>query len=179
MGNKSNQHLLPRNLTLFFKLIKMACTMSISAKSFMGAKVSTKASTKVSQPKAMTVKAMKVEDFGKAAFALGASLALTASANAATIKLGSDSGELVFVPNSITVKAGETITFENNRGFPHNVVFDEDAVPDGVNADALSHEDYLNGPGESVTNKLDTPGTYGYYCGPHQGAGMQGKIIVQ
>ncbi len=29
-------------------------------------------------------------------------------------------------------------------GFPHNVVFDEDAIPGGENADKLSHEDYLN-----------------------------------
>ena len=35
----------------------------------------------------------------------------------------------------------------NNKGFPHNVVFDEDAIPAGVSADSLSHEDYLNGPG--------------------------------
>jgi plastocyanin len=32
----------------------------------------------------------------------------------------------------------------NNKGFPHNVVFDEDNIPAGVSADALSHEDYLN-----------------------------------
>jgi hypothetical protein len=32
----------------------------------------------------------------------------------------------------------------NNKGFPHNVVFDEDAIPAGTSADALSHEDYLN-----------------------------------
>ena len=31
----------------------------------------------------------------------------------------------------------------------------------GVNADAISHEDYLNGPGEKVTNKFDVAGTYG------------------
>jgi plastocyanin len=30
-----------------------------------------------------------------------------------------------------------------------------------VNADAISHEDYLNGPGEKVTNKFDVAGTYG------------------
>ena len=81
--------------------------------------------------------------------------------------------------NKITVAKGETIEFVNNKAFPHNVVFDEDNVPSGVNADAISHEDYLNGPGEKVTNKFDTPGTYGYYCEPHQGAGMQGTIIVQ
>merc|ERR1711935_751313 len=98
---------------------------------------------------------------------------------AATIKLGGDNGELGFFPNKITVAKGETVEFVNNKAFPHNVVFDEDNVPSGVNADAISHEDYLNGPGEKVTNKFDTPGTYGYYCEPHQGAGMQGTIIVQ
>ena len=98
---------------------------------------------------------------------------------AATIKLGGDNGELGFFPPSITVSKGETVEFVNNKAFPHNVVFDEDNVPAGVNVDAISHEDYLNGPGEKVTNKFDTPGTYGYYCEPHQGAGMAGTIIVQ
>ena len=41
-----------------------------------------------------------------------------------------------------------------------------------MNADALSHEDYFNAPGETYTVKLDAAGSYGYYCEPHQGAGM-------
>mmetsp|Transcript_1912 Transcript_1912/g.2127 ORF Transcript_1912/g.2127 Transcript_1912/m.2127 type:complete len:159 (-) Transcript_1912:120-596(-) len=158
----------------------MASMMTVSTPVFKTSKVAQfKKNAVRTTPVCKTVTASKIEDFGKAALTFGATLALTASANAATIKLGSDAGELVFVPNSVTVKAGETITFQNNRGFPHNVVFDEDNVPDGVNADAISHEDYLNGPGEEVTNKFDTPGEYGYYCEPHQGAGMVGKIIVQ
>ena len=48
-----------------------------------------------------------------------------------------------------------------------------------MNADAISHEDYLNAPGETYTVKFDTAGSYSYYCEPHQGAGMVGKIIVQ
>ena len=52
-------------------------------------------------------------------------------------------------------------------------------MQDGANVEALSHEDYLNAGGDSVTSKFDTPGTYGYYCEPHQGAGMKGKVIVQ
>ena len=108
------------------------------------------------------------------------SLALAFAAGAdATVKLGADSGALVFDPASVTIKAGDSVTFKNNAGFPHNIVFDEDAVPEGVKADALSHEDYLNAPGETYTVKLTTPGEYGYYCEPHQGAGMAGKIIVQ
>eukprot|EP00983_Pelagomonas_calceolata_P008528 279278-Pelagomonas_calceolata.AAC.3 len=38
-------------------------------------------------------------------------------------------GALAFEPSSVTIKAGETVKFVNNAGFPHNVVFDEDAVP--------------------------------------------------
>ena len=30
-----------------------------------------------------------------------------------------------------------------------------------------------------MSSKFDTPGEYSYYCEPHQGAGMAGKIIVQ
>ena len=49
----------------------------------------------------------------------------------------------------------------------------------GVNADSISREDLLNAPGEKYSVKLTTPGTYGVYCEPHQGAGMVGKVIVQ
>merc|ERR1712176_1736130 len=98
-------------------------------------------------------------------------LAITFAAQAADVKLGSDSGALVFDP--------ATVTSKNNAGFPHNIMFDEDEIPSGVNADAISHEDYLNAPGETATSKFDVSGTYSYYCEPHQGAGMQGKVIVK
>merc|ERR1719387_415158 len=97
----------------------------------------------------------------------------------AEIKLGSDSGGLVFVPSEITGKSGEAIKFMNNAGFPHNIVFDEDAVPEGVDVSKIGQEEYLNAPGESYELKLSKAGEYGYYCQPHQGAGMKGKIIVQ
>jgi len=96
----------------------------------------------------------------------------------ATVKLGSDSGGLVFVPDSVSVKAGGTVQFVNNAGFPHNIIFDEDNVPEGVNAEKLSREDYLNAPGETHNVKFEKAGEYGYYCEPHQGAGMKGKITV-
>merc|ERR1711985_32801 len=97
----------------------------------------------------------------------------------ATVLLGSDAGALVFVPESVTVKAGESVEFKNNVGFPHNIVFDEDAVPEGVDVGKISREDYLNAAGETYTVKFDKAGEYGYYCEPHQGAGMKGKIVVQ
>lgn len=45
-----------------------------------------------------------------------------------------------------------------------------------MNAEAISHEDYMNAPGESFSITFDTAGTYGFYCEPHQGAGMAGKL---
>ena len=35
----------------------------------------------------------------------------------------------MFDPATVTIKAGETVTWTNNVGFPHNVVFDEDSIP--------------------------------------------------
>ncbi|WIA12756.1 hypothetical protein OEZ86_006085 [Tetradesmus obliquus] len=127
-----------------------------------------------------TVKASaSLQRVAQAAGVAVAGFSLALSANAANVKLGADSGALVFEPATVTIKAGDSVTWTNNAGFPHNIVFDEDAVPAGVNADALSHDDYLNAPGESYTAKFDTAGEYGYFCEPHQGAGMVGKVIVQ
>jgi len=64
-------------------------------------------------------------------------------------------------------------------GFPHNIVVDEDAVPEGVDAAAISKEDYLNAAGETVDVKFTKAGEYSYYCEPHRGAGMKGTITVQ
>merc|ERR1711937_932894 len=128
------------------------------------------------------VNAPKVSFVRKVAQSAGvaaSTLALALSANAADVKLGSDSGGLVFEPSTVTINKGESVTWKNNAGFPHNIMFDEDEIPAGANADALSHEDYLNAPGETATSKFDVAGTYSYYCEPHQGAGMQGKVIVK
>ena len=152
--------------------------MAAMTSTFLGSAVAAKAPVKVAAKKAVAPVA-SLDGLKKAAVVGVSTVLLASPAFAATIKLGGDNGELGFFPNKITVSKGETVEFVNNKAFPHNVVFDEDNVPSGVNADAISHEDYLNGPGEKVTNKFDTPGTYGYYCEPHQGAGMQGTIIVQ
>merc|ERR1719361_743122 len=59
------------------------------------------------------------------------------------VKMGSDSGQLIFVPDEITICKGDTVTWVNNKGGPHNVVFDEEAVPDGVKVEAISMDGLL------------------------------------
>lgn len=73
--------------------------------------------------------AVPVKKAATVAIAGVAAVAISMPADAATIKLGGDDGSLAFVPSAVTVKAGETIEFVNNAGFPHNIVFDEDEVP--------------------------------------------------
>merc|ERR1719235_2363309 len=101
------------------------------------------------------------------------------AANAVDVKLGSDGGQLVFVPDEVTIKAGDSVTWLGNKGMPHNVVFDEENVPDGTALDKINHEDMINDEGEKATSKFDKPGTYAYYCEPHRGAGMNGTIVVK
>mmetsp|Transcript_46192 Transcript_46192/g.55980 ORF Transcript_46192/g.55980 Transcript_46192/m.55980 type:complete len:249 (-) Transcript_46192:257-1003(-) len=94
------------------------------------------------------------------------------------VKMGSDSGLLAFVPAKITICKGDSVTWINNKGGPHNVVFDEDGIPDGVSQEAISMDEQLGEEGETFTRKFDTPGTYAYYCEPHRGAGMEATLIV-
>ena len=107
--------------------------------------------------------------------------AASSNALAVEVLLGGGDGSLAFVPSEIKIKSGDSIVFKNNAGYPHNVIFDEDAVPAGVDAGKISmgEEDLLNSPGEVFSVKLTAKGTYGVYCSPHQGAGMVGKVIVE
>lgn len=95
------------------------------------------------------------------------------SALAATyeVQMGSDSGMLQFVPSELTVKKGDTVKWVNNKMAPHNAVFESDAVK--------SHKDLVFSPGESYETTFNETGEFSYYCEPHRGAGMVGKIIVE
>merc|ERR1719379_1094268 len=60
------------------------------------------------------------------------------AAETKSVKMGSDTGQLVFVPDELKVCKGDSITWTNNKGGPHNVVFDEEAVPAGVDTAKIS-----------------------------------------
>jgi plastocyanin len=108
--------------------------------------------------------------------------AAPASAAEYTVKMGSDSGLLVFEPSSINVKPGDTVKWVVNKVPPHNVQFDAKQVPgqDRALAKALSHQALeMGGSSFSVTIPKDAPaGEYTYFCAPHRSAGMVGKVVV-
>ncbi len=86
------------------------------------------------------------------------------------VKMGTDKGQLAFEPKVLTVKVGDTVRWINNKAYPHNVVFDDAS---------LSHPKLLLKPNQVVETTFNQVGEYTYYCTPHRGAGMVGKIIVQ
>ena len=97
---------------------------------------------------------------------------------ATTIKMGGDDGSLNFVPSSVTVSSGEKIIFLNNKGFPHNVIFQKDGVPESVEINKISRSDYMNEQGEQFVVVLTEKGNYKFFCEPHASAGMYGEIVV-
>jgi len=95
------------------------------------------------------------------------------------VKMGADNGQLVFVPDELTICKGDTVTWVNNKAGPHNVVFDEDAIPSGVNVADISMDTQLGEEGATFTKTFTTPGSYDYFCEPHRGAGMLANLVVQ
>lgn len=95
-----------------------------------------------------------------------------AAAETYTVKMGADSGMLAFEPSTVTIKAGDTVKWVNNKLPPHNVMFEGAAAN-------KSHDQLMFSPGEAYEATFDAPGTYSYYCSPHRGAGMAGKVVVQ
>ena len=95
-----------------------------------------------------------------------------------------------FDPERIEVSAGETVTFTNDSDESHTVTAYSDGVPEGgdyfasggFDSEDAARSDLSAGliaPGESFEVTLDGPGTYSYFCIPHEGAGMRGTIVVR
>lgn len=75
---------------------------------------------------------------------------------------------LGFVPSSLTIQVGDTVTWRNVSG-EHNVVADDRSFRNAV------------GVGWTFTRTFDRPGVVPYYCEPHGGPGgfgMSGEIKV-
>lgn len=98
-----------------------------------------------------------------------------------------------FRPETLTVEAGTTVVFGNTSKQGHTVTAYEDTLPDGAaffasggydsEAAALeAWEGSLDGgipQGGVYEHTFEVPGTYGYYCIPHEPVGMVGSVVVE
>lgn len=95
-----------------------------------------------------------------------------------------------FAPEEFTVEVGESVSFVNSSNETHTVTAYEDEIPqDGeyfASGDFDSEEsaradlsDGLLDPDETYEVTFETPGTYRYFCIPHETQGMTGTIVVE
>ena len=71
-----------------------------------------------------------------------------------------------FMPGEITIAPGESVTWTNDDGAPHGLVYQDGAK----GTDLLL-------PGASFSRQFDRPGTYDYSCAVHPY--MTGRVIVR
>jgi plastocyanin len=100
------------------------------------------------------------------------------------------SDSFVFEPKEITVAPGETITFSNTSSNVHTVTAVEDSLPEGAkyfasggfSSEEEARDNISEGllrAGDQYEVTLDKPGTYQYFCIPHESSGMAGTIVVE
>ncbi len=95
-----------------------------------------------------------------------------------------------FDPETLTVAPGTSVTFVNESEEAHTVTAYEDELPDGApyfasggfDSESAARADLADGlvpSGETYEVTLDEPGTYRYFCVPHEGEPMRGTIVVE
>jgi plastocyanin len=120
----------------------------------------------------------------------GSATAAPITGNTVEVKMVGDAQGYRFEPANVTIKKGDGVKFTMVSGGPHNVAFDEAAIPAGSAAQldanmsdkmAMLSSNMKTNPGDAITVSFaNVPaGTYNYHCTPHLAMGMKGVITVQ
>lgn len=97
-----------------------------------------------------------------------------------------------FLPDSLEVEVGETVTWGNNGSRGHTVTAYDEALPEGAaffasggyETTEAARENWAdNGggnvkPGETFEHTFEVPGEHHYFCIPHEQGGMTGVVVV-
>ncbi|WP_255486582.1 cupredoxin domain-containing protein [Candidatus Nitrosotenuis sp. DW1] len=84
---------------------------------------------------------------------------------------GCESTDECFMPSSVTITTGNTVTWTNDDTAAHTVTSGIDVTPDGV------FDSSLLPAGKTFSFKFESSGEYPYYCMVHPW--MTGKVIVE
>jgi plastocyanin len=89
---------------------------------------------------------------------------------------------LAFQPNLVTIKAGQTVEWENTGNEVHHATSDPSlAIKPQEVTNPRGAEPFDSGflrPGETFTHTFTIPGQYRYTCVVHEAKGMLGTIVV-
>lgn len=96
-----------------------------------------------------------------------------------------------FLPDVYEVSVGDTVVWKNTSEADHTVTAYEDGIPEaaeyfasgGYDSQAAAREAWADrggrlGTRETFARTFDVPGTYRYFCIPHETAEMTGEIVV-
>ena len=90
--------------------------------------------------------------------------------------------QLTFDPVSVTIRAGETVTFKNSSAFAHTATGDPSKANDPSHvrlpAGAAAWDSGAIGAGGQFNQRFDVVGEYRYFCIPHESQGMLGTVTV-
>jgi plastocyanin len=125
----------------------------------------------------------------KAVAILVVALALGACSSGDGNTVAMQSGQR-FEPEVLTVDAGQTVTFVNESEDAHTVTAYENEIPEtasyfssgGFVNENEARDDLAGGllsEGEKFDVRFEMPGTYQYFCIPHEDSGMTGRIVVE
>ncbi|WP_227354211.1 cupredoxin domain-containing protein [Haladaptatus salinisoli] len=103
------------------------------------------------------------------------------------ISMGSSS----FNPRKFEVKAGETVVWTNTDMRRHSVTAYQDGIPDGAeyfasggfDSEQAARKAWQKGrgtidPNLTFEHTFEVPGSYSYFCIPHEVDGMSGTVVV-
>lgn len=128
---------------------------------------------------------------------LGAAFATGGAGCAAVGTTGGTAGDIgmtavAFKPTTFTVERGDEVVWYNNSARAHSITAYDDGIPEdaeyfatgGYDSEraALEAWDGMSGSittGESFSHTFEVPGTYNYFCIPHERAGMVGTVVVE
>jgi plastocyanin len=111
--------------------------------------------------------------------AVQASASASPAASTFTVQM---TNSLRFEPAELTVPRGATVTWVNVSTVQHTVTDDSSKAQNKSDAQlpsgAQSWDSGLIDPGKTFQHSFDVPGTYKYFCIPHETAGMLATITV-
>lgn len=95
-----------------------------------------------------------------------------------------------FSPATVTITAGASLRWKNTSEIEHTVTAYEEKIPDdaayfasgGFDSERAARNNISEGliaPGETYEHTFEQPGTYEYFCIPHESSGMVGTVHVE
>lgn len=88
-----------------------------------------------------------------------------------------------FQPDTLRIRAGQTVEWRNRSKLTHTVTADPEKAADPADVrlpeGAKTFDSGALPPGDTYRRTFEVPGTYGYFCVPHEAAGMTGTIVVE